>query len=153
MTSQASLTCRATCRHFHSLIEPYTHAELLQIERSPLGMEAELYTCGDCIQLLPKSKFADNMLKGKRGKGGSFPEKRFCIRRGIPKYTRGSVIGIMGEPHVVCIECGVIASCSKEGGDCCQACWTRLARRMEEWDGEGTVRASSQREGCTRSSS
>jgi len=137
---------RLTCSYFHDLIKPPTHADLLQVERSAFGRKRELYSCSDCILLLPKSQFADKMRKGRTGKGGGHPEDRACVecRLRAGKCTKWSIIVIMRERRMLCKKCGLrLPECSGETEDYCRACWRTqidasgerpqtLARRLGE---------------------
>lgn len=101
---------KMTCRTFNELIPRPAMKQLLKLEISTFAMREgkDLHACTDCLRLLPRTDFADQMVKGKRGKFGTHREKRFCIqcginpRPGITRYSRGACIDQQGERFVIC---------------------------------------------------
>jgi hypothetical protein len=74
---------------------------------------------------------------------------------------RGAIVDIMGERHVICIECGILGlAASNRTEGCCQACWTGsqgfgysrqyLARRREGLARESEMREQWARERAAR---
>jgi hypothetical protein len=110
----AKFNLRMTCQYFYDLIRRPTHIELLTAEKSPYCYAKQLFTCGDCLRLLPESKFEEYMLSSRPK--GEYAWDRLCIecgnkyplwgeRRGelkldVPQQT------YLGEDWVICAQCG-----------------------------------------------
>lgn len=112
-------TLRRTCRYFYNLIAQPTHPELLIIERQPFCKLRNLLACKLCLRLRQRSKFGDVMLHQYPGWGKTCPEDRFCVDCGVkkvghwpPRYTKGSILKVMGTTHVVCLKCGNVGICA-----------------------------------------
>lgn len=76
------LLLRATNRHFRGII-PVTIDDLLAAEQGAVSLSLNLYACFDCLRLRRAARFADNMRKGERARGGTRPWSRFCIECGL----------------------------------------------------------------------
>jgi hypothetical protein len=124
---------KVTCRRFHQLIEAeyFSIAEIMVLERLPYWMENSLYACTLCARLLPKSRFSDKMCKGKRGKNGYSPSKRFCITcvglRPSPisctsRYTRGTYVEIWGLGYMCCAQCDRFQLARSKSSKNCISC-------------------------------
>lgn len=106
-----NLKLKVTNCYFYNLIPHPTHKELLEAESSQYACDRNLFACMDCVRLLPASKFADNMRKAKKRKGGAKSHGRFCIecglnpKAGTTRYTRGSLIVNLGNVQVICVSC------------------------------------------------
>ncbi|PYI36392.1 hypothetical protein BP00DRAFT_300247, partial [Aspergillus indologenus CBS 114.80] len=74
---------KMTCRHFSALIPPLSVEQMMKVEDSAVGRQRDLYTCRDCMRLLPRIRFADNMVKKKRARSAVEAGKRFCVDCGI----------------------------------------------------------------------
>lgn len=129
-----------SCRLFRGTIPSPTHLELIEAETTQFGTRNDLYACQDCLTLRPRAKFADNMVKKKKAKWGCKATERWCVdcgihpRRGTNRYTAGNIIIILGEPSVICLECGKFRLGASENGkplSVCQIC-RRSTRATEE---------------------
>lgn len=110
---------RRTCRFFYDLIPKPTHEELLVIERQAYCKKRNLLACKLCLRLRRRSKFGDLMLHQYPAWGKTCPEDRFCVDCSIkevdhlpPRYTKGSVLKVMGTTHVVCLKCERVGKCA-----------------------------------------
>ncbi|KAF2838156.1 hypothetical protein M501DRAFT_1017180 [Patellaria atrata CBS 101060] len=123
------LNLRITSRYYYDTIKPLTPNELLQTEKSDWAIKNGLLRCMDCKRLRPSSCFADSMRKGKKGRNGLEPEKRFCIDCGVhPKfgrnrYTPGSEIEINTQRWVICKVCNLFMKLAFRGTGRCQDCF------------------------------
>jgi hypothetical protein len=110
----AKFNLRTTCHYFYSLIKRPTHKELLAAEKSPYAYTKKLFTCGDCLRLLPESKFEAYMLSSRPKDGCAWD--RLCIecgnkyplwgeRRGELKFDAPQQTHL-GEDWGICIQCG-----------------------------------------------
>ncbi|KAE8324450.1 hypothetical protein BDV39DRAFT_180516 [Aspergillus sergii] len=136
---------KLVCQHFYALLPPLSFNRMLEVEVSAFGMQKDLYTCGDCLRLRPRARFADNMVKKKRAKFAVGAKKRFCVdcgvnaRQGTTRYTRGSQIIVQGEQYVICRSCGAFREAAVEGGrnmsECrhCRLFSREIERRAEEY--------------------
>lgn len=130
---------RKVCRYFLELIPQLSIHEMLKVEVSAFGIQKDLYTCGDCLRLRPRAKFADNMVKKKKARFAINAEKRFCVECGInpgkgtTRYTRGSLIVVQGESFALCRSCGSFSEAAVEGGrNICECKRCRLFSRAIE---------------------
>jgi len=48
------INLRAASHHFHSIIAPYSHTKLLEVEKSPHCMANKLYACSFAFRRMPK---------------------------------------------------------------------------------------------------
>ncbi|KAI9374710.1 hypothetical protein BJX61DRAFT_540514 [Aspergillus egyptiacus] len=131
---------KLTCTYFHALIPPLTHPQLLSAELTDLATGKSLYACRYCLRLRPAERFADRMLKRRRGKRGKHAARRFCVECGLmprgaagdrdergatgvdgrsggdvkgeARYGAGARIVVGGVGYVVCMECGRFGVCS-----------------------------------------
>ncbi|KAH8746626.1 hypothetical protein F5883DRAFT_363699, partial [Diaporthe sp. PMI_573] len=107
-----NVSLKRTCRYFRDLIE-FSPAEQVEVESSPYAVAKDIYACIGCQRLRFAHKFADNMLRAKRRKGGPEASKRFCVECGtaprqerlIQGYSPGTHISIQGVHHVICRRC------------------------------------------------
>jgi hypothetical protein len=132
---------KMTCQTFNTLIPRLAMPQLLEVERSAYGTQEgkERYACKDCLRILPKTAFGDQMVKDKKGKNGTYRENRFCVQCGInprpgtTRYSRGDCIERQGEHFVVCLRCAKYGRGAVEGLcklAVCQSCrvFLRAAR-------------------------
>ncbi|KAF7588079.1 hypothetical protein BBP40_006178 [Aspergillus hancockii] len=94
---------KLTCSYFSDIIPPLSHYELLQAELSDFALARDIYTCRYCLRLRPAAKFADRMLRRRRGRYGRDAEKRFCVECGLmprsgtasgnPRITAAAITG------------------------------------------------------------
>lgn len=142
---------KMTCQTFNNLIPRLDMPQLLEVELSAYGTQEgkERYACKDCLRLLPKTAFGDQMVKGKKGKNGTYRENRFCVQCGInprpgtTRYSRGACIERQGEHFVVCLRCAQYERGAVEGLcklAVCHGCRTFL-RAAEVRDEEKRARA------------
>jgi hypothetical protein len=142
---------KMTCQPFNALIPRLAMPQLLEVELSPYATQSgkERYACKDCLRLLPKTAFGDQMVKGKKGKNGTYRENRFCVQCGInprpgtTRYSRGACIERQGEHFVVCLRCAKYGRGAVEGLcklAVCQGCRMFL-RAAEVRDEERTAKA------------
>ncbi|CAI7650330.1 unnamed protein product [Penicillium glandicola] len=123
---------RQSCVDMNKRIYPPTHKELIEIENTPYGYERGLFACANCIRLLPKEMFADNMTVQKRAKRGTGSITRFCLECGIhpvqsrPRYNAGDHIIVKGKMFVICPKCDGFKEGKKQKGKGqseCLDCW------------------------------
>ncbi|KAJ5479400.1 hypothetical protein N7530_004909 [Penicillium desertorum] len=142
-----------SCQLFRGMIPSPTHLELMEAETTQFGFQNDLYACRDCLRLRPRAKFADKMVKRKKGKMGVNATERWCVdcglnpRPGTNRYTAGNIITILEESYVICLDCRNFREAASENGQplaVCQVCRRerarmraeqaeRRARRREEW--------------------
>jgi hypothetical protein len=144
----AKFNLRTTCHYFYGLIKRPTHNELLAAEKSPYGYTKKLFSCGDCLRLLPESKFEEYML-GSRPKD-AYARDRLCIecgnkyplwgdRRGEVKFDAPQQ-SYLGEDWVICLQCGRLEMAQMETRlwanesliitNCyCGVCWRWISSR------------------------
>ncbi|KAG2421117.1 hypothetical protein HFD88_000733 [Aspergillus terreus] len=141
------LRLRFTSRYFHQLIPPLTHLQLLQAETTDYAIAHDLYACRYCLRLRSAVRFADRMLRRRRGRSGRDAGKRFCVecgmqpRRGEARYGPGAQLVIQGVFVVICVACKefAIGGCDRfgRGTPYCARCWEAKERQREaELEGE-----------------
>lgn len=141
-----NVSLEATCRYFRDLIV-FNHTEQIKAESCSYAISKDLYSCCGCSRLRFSHKFADQMLKKKRQRGGPEARRRFCIECGTtPQGEKSSTrspprthIQIQGVHHVVCLECRRFATgaTDRDGRNtpCCPHCWRwreSLQKREDE---------------------
>lgn len=105
------LQLRLTCGYLYDLIPPPSLDQLLLAESTDWARLRDVYTCRYCLRLRPACKFADRMLRRRRGRSGRDCAKRFCIecglrpREGTARYGPGAQITVQGAFFVLCISC------------------------------------------------
>lgn len=126
----SKLTLRMVNQHFRALINPPTHAELLEAEKTSWAEARALFTCMDCRRLRLRCKFADAMTKGPKGKRGKEPQKRFCLdcglnpKPGMLRYSPGSEMKVVGERFALCRKCrNYDLAGGSAGSGLCVTCW------------------------------
>ncbi|KAJ5952572.1 uncharacterized protein N7479_010985 [Penicillium vulpinum] len=98
-------------RLFHETIPSSTLLELIEAETSAFGMQNDLNVYLDYVILRPRAQFRDNMVKRKNARWGSNAAQRSWVncglnpRPGTKRHTAGSLITLMGEPYVICLQC------------------------------------------------
>jgi hypothetical protein len=117
----------------------YNRAKLMPPEcQQPVG-QLDFFACHLCLKIRSADRFANAMMKGKRGKLGQGTveerSKRFCIPCGTKyrRYQRGTYLQFGGPSAwhgFVCRGCGkfeVTEYCSKAqvAGRKCTVCWDR----------------------------
>lgn len=128
---------KMACRVFNDLIPRLNLRQLLELERSPFGWSGgeknmDRFACCLCLQLLRRTAFADQVTKGKMGKGGSQPQRRFCVQCGLKyRYTPGSHISRQGKHFVVCRRCGEYERGAVEGNTKFNVCVPCRALEIE----------------------
>ncbi|KAJ5614582.1 hypothetical protein N7528_008236 [Penicillium herquei] len=129
-----------SCQLFRGIIPSPTHLDIIEAETTQFGTENDLYACQDCLRLRPRTKFADNMVKRKKAKGGHNAKERWCVdcginpRPGTNRYTAGNIITVLGEPYVICLRCRKFREGASDTGKplfVCYFCW-RSTRLIEE---------------------
>ncbi|KAF3010029.1 hypothetical protein E8E13_011469 [Curvularia kusanoi] len=131
----AILHLRSTNQYFRNLIPPPTHAQLLHIESvlSPTH-SGKVYACRFCLFLLPRTKFATGMLKGKTGINGTGREGRFCAACGFNTNTTGrgqgycpsTRVSVSGIDWVWCKHCKAVKRGEEAESGCvgvCRGCY------------------------------
>lgn len=128
-------TLRMTNHYFYNLIPPPTHNDLLEAEKSEIG----LYACVGCMKLRRKECFSSNMTKKKKVLGGLEAHNRFCIecgRRPLPgehQYTRGQRWDENGNPFVRCFKCQRTAQAPEDRSvQLCLSCHTQDLERQRQ---------------------
>ncbi|KAL2869243.1 F-box domain protein [Aspergillus lucknowensis] len=108
------LTClKVTCSYFYHLIPPMSHEELLEAECTAFAIDKDLYACRYCLRLRSGGRFADRMLRRRRGRRGRHAGRRFCVQCGLKprgdsgeaRYGPGAQVVMMGTAYVLCAEC------------------------------------------------
>ncbi|EED21830.1 conserved hypothetical protein [Talaromyces stipitatus ATCC 10500] len=115
-----------TNRYFNQIVirqSPTAREErlkfLCEVETWPIYADINYLACNQCLKLRPIHAFADRQLRGKRSRGHSESNRRFCLRCGIQKhiYLPGHVIPIVrpspANAHGISIS---ICSCCKFHG-------------------------------------
>jgi hypothetical protein len=77
--------------------------EFLAAERHAWAISKELYACRGCKRLRRLRQFADELRKGKRGRGGIEADSRFCVECGLSHdwYQADMIFTILGETYMV----------------------------------------------------
>ncbi|KAJ5171111.1 uncharacterized protein N7500_003894 [Penicillium coprophilum] len=102
---------RGSCADINNRICPPTRKELIEFESTPYGFESGLFACANCIRLLPKEMFAENLTVHQRAKRRSSSTTRFCLECGTypdhcpPLYSVEDHITIKSKLSVVCHIC------------------------------------------------
>lgn len=132
---------KLTCAYFCDLIPHLRHEELLAAETSDYALDRDLYACRYCLRLLPASRFADRMLRKRRGRYGRDVDRRFCIecglkpRDGAARYGPGAEVTIAGVFYVFCISCKSFqrGAYNRQGGHTleCESCWLQGEKRRQ----------------------
>ncbi|KAE8355996.1 hypothetical protein BDV28DRAFT_127990 [Aspergillus coremiiformis] len=136
---------KLTCAYFNDLIPSLSHRDLLQAELTAFALAHDIYTCRYCLRLRPADKFADRMLRRRRGRYGRDAERRFCVecglmpRSGTARYGPGAQIVIQGVMFVICMVCREFGIGVKDrfgkGMAVCENCWgERLARQKDAFE-------------------
>lgn len=89
----------------------YCGAKILPPEHRQLDGRVDFFACHLCLKILSADKFANAMMKGKRGKLGEERTKRFCLQCGIThrRYQRGTCLrfgGASRQHGFMCCSCG-----------------------------------------------
>ena len=121
----------------------YNSAKYTPLEcRQPVD-QRDFFACHLCLRIRSAGKFANAMMKGKRGKlgMGSVAERsrRFCIPCGVAhqKYQQGTCLqfgGASGTYGVVCCRCGEFGpirhGCDSQlARKTCDTCWNHAAAK------------------------
>ncbi|KAJ5991802.1 hypothetical protein N7451_007526 [Penicillium sp. IBT 35674x] len=131
-----------SCRGFRELIPPPTHPELIRAETTAFGFHKDLYACGHCRRLRPRTEFADNMVKSKKAKFEPKAGDRWCVECGIKtgpginRYAPGHHVVILKKLYVICKDCRTFGEGASEDGknlSVCKVCRRRNIRIMEEY--------------------
>ncbi|KAB8074200.1 hypothetical protein BDV29DRAFT_173941 [Aspergillus leporis] len=130
---------KLTCSYFSALIPSLSHQGLLQAELTDFALAHDIYTCRYCLRLRPAAKFADRMLRRRRGRYGRDAEKRFCVdcglmpRSGTARYGPGAQIVVQGVLFVICMVCREFGIGIKDrfgrGMAICEGCWKDRSAR------------------------
>ena len=126
------LKLRITCAYLWDLIR-ISHAQLLLAESTEWARNLNLYACRYCLRLRVADKFADRMVRRRRGRSGWDNGKRFCVecglqpRNGQARYGPGAQVVLQGKLFVICRSCRVFrVGASDIGGrhtSLCDSCW------------------------------
>lgn len=134
----ALLQLRRTNRYFRNLVPPPTHDDLLRLEF--VLYKYSVYACKFCLCLRREKKFASTMLKGKKGIGGQFRDRRFCADCGFDttvvgssqRYCPNSRACVDGVDWVWCRECKFVKKGEEATSVCvglCKECYKTLGCR------------------------
>ena len=122
---KTAIALSQTNRLFHAIVSPQACATddkqrlVRRVEGLRINVEDSNFGCYRCYRVLPFTAFADNQLKGPRGKNGRKKLERFCVACGIAGslYTPGSRITQDGRERWFCGGCQTI-----KGERCCLRC-------------------------------
>ncbi|KAJ5925339.1 hypothetical protein N7454_007978 [Penicillium verhagenii] len=132
------LKLRLTCGYLFDQIPPPSHNQLLQAETTEWARHQDIYACRYCLRLRPANKFADRMLRRRRGRSGADSDKRFCLecglkpREGMARYGPGAQVAIQGQLFVICLSCrrfrpSAYGLCGRSTS-LCLSCWQGYLR-------------------------
>lgn len=135
------INLKLACAYFHDLIPRLSHGELLAAETSDYALKRDLYACRYCLRLLPASRFADRMLRKRRGKYGGDADRRFCVdcglkpRDGAARYGPGAQVTMAGDFYVICMSCrgfkkGAFDRWGRHTLEC-ESCWWEAKKRPQ----------------------
>lgn len=91
-----------SCQYYFEVIP---HRQVLELDVSEFAIERDLYACWDCLPLLPRKQFADQIVKKKRDKFGYDNENDSLsiVVSIMSRYLNpwGSMLGRMAKSRVV----------------------------------------------------
>ena len=122
---KTAIALSQTNRLFHAIVSPKACSSedkqqfVRSVERSAFNKVQFNFGCYRCYRVLPSTAFADNQLKGPRGRMGLKWLERFCVACGITDslYTPGSRIKRDGRESWYCGGCRTGKRCR-----CCLRC-------------------------------
>lgn len=108
-----------TNQYLRSIIPSPSHIDFLVAEVSSWATARHLYACKGCVRFRRYEEFADDMKKGKRCRGLTEANTRFCLKCGVDGlYDTGTRLTICGKSHVFCRTCGTLTDQIGEQGAC-----------------------------------